>query len=305
MLFELCPFVINQGRYREAKALLDECVEILAFHQRSSPWFYFNALNYYAVYLLHIKDFEAAQKILEHTIDLTLAAMKPEPNVTFRLSPADVNLLQFVMHMNLAFLLMEMQDLAQAKRQLDDADTLLPFLSKGTRATWGDYYLGICALWEFHSGRFAEAAKEIARAVNPDEPVCLRVRAKLHLVRQEFVEAGLILRASQAAERRLGTLHRPGLLELTLDLAESLFGQGKHDEAFTALQEARAIAKDFDLPADDSWRKSLAGWLSRARRLGKVDVSASLEDELRKMPPSTSHAVTILEKLRGLPQSQG
>ena len=50
---------------------------------------------------------------------------------------------QFLLHMNLAFLFMEMQELAEAEQQLLEADALLPLLTKRTRAGWHDHYLTI------------------------------------------------------------------------------------------------------------------------------------------------------------------
>jgi tetratricopeptide (TPR) repeat protein len=305
MLCELAMYAKNQGRYQEGLALYEESVEILSQHLASQPLDYFTVLNNYGICFIYLKDYEAAQKILEKAIDLTFAARKREANRLVRMQLQQVQMFQFVLHLNLAFLFMEMQELAEAELQLREADGLLPMLPKRTQRSWHDHYVAICALWEFESGKFAEAKSEVAQARNADYPVCLRVRAKLHMVRQEFAEAEQVLRKYQDEQRKQGTLHRPELLQPTLEFAESLYGQGKHDDTFASLQEARTIVADFALPPDAAWRKVLETWLRRARELGKPEVAASLEADLLRMPATANQAVTILEKFRIHPQTAG
>jgi tetratricopeptide (TPR) repeat protein len=258
---------------------------------------YFIALNNYGICFIHPKDYEGAQRILYKAIDLSLAARKRGPDGIF-IPLGQVRLLQLVLHLNLAFLLMDMHELAEAELQLREADELIPLVSKRAVAAWHDHYVGICALWEYESGKFAAAENELAKAKNPDFPSCLRVRAKLHIVRQEFAEAETLLRKYQDAERKKGTLHRPDLLGATLDFAESLFGQGKHDDAFAALEEARSIAADYALPADATWRQTLENWRGRAHEIGKADMAESLAADLHKMPAPEPWAILILDKLR-------
>jgi len=64
------------------------------------------------------------------------------------------------------------------------------------------------------------------------------------------------------------------------------------------LQDARAIAADFALPADEAWRKALADWLKRVREIGKADVAASLQADLQALPMKMEQRVTILDKFR-------
>lgn len=298
MLCELAMFVKNQGRFQEALALYEESVAILEKKLAASPFEYFVALNNYGICFIQLRDYQAAQRILEKAIDLTLSVRKREGDRSAVMPLGQVQMVQFVLHLNLAFLLMEMREMREAELQLRDADALMPLLSKRTRAAWYDHYVGICALWEFESGKFAAAEDELAQAGNPDFPSCLRVRAKLHLVRQEFAEAERLLRRYQETERKKGTLHRPDLLKATLDLAEALFGQGKHDDAVAALQEARSIVADYALPADDAWRRTLESWRDRARELGKANLAESLAADLHKMPAPTPQAIAILDKLR-------
>jgi tetratricopeptide (TPR) repeat protein len=295
MLFELAMYAKNQGRYQEGLALYEECVEILSKHE---PLDYFTALNNYGICFISLKDFEAAQRILEKAIDLTLGVRKRQQNSLVKMPLHTVQWFECILRMNLVFLLMEMHELAEAELQLRQADAILPLLSKRTQAAYFDHYVGICALWEFKSGKLAEAASEIAEARNPDYSVCLSVRAKLHIVGQEFALAEQLLRKYQNEVLKKGILRRPDLLDHTLDLAEALFGQRKHDDAFASLQEARSIVADFAMPADDAWRKALATWHQRATELGRTKLAASLDMELAQAMATPNPAITILDKFR-------
>jgi len=235
-------------------------------------------------------------------MDLSLTARKREADQVVTMPLTQVQLLQFVLHLNLAFLFMEMHELGEAELQLRETDALVPMLGKRVAAQWHDHYVAMCALWEYESGSFANAEVEIVRATNPDYLACLPIRAKLHRVRQEFAQAEELMRRYQAEERKRGTLHRPELVKQTLEFAEALFGQGKHDDAFAAFEEARKIVADFGLPFDADWQQKLQPWLRRARELGKLDVVASLESELQKAPAALEHGVTILDKLRVKPK---
>jgi tetratricopeptide (TPR) repeat protein len=298
MLCELAMFVKLQGRMDEALALYEESVSIMSEHQEKEPLDYFVVLNNYGICFIQLKDYERAQSILEKAIDLTFAARKREGDSMVVMPLQHVQLLQFVLHLNLAFLLMEMRELAEAEQQLREADALAPLLAKPFHAAWHNHYIAICALWEFESGKFAAAEAELAEADNPDYPPCLRAQAKLHMVRQEFAEAEALFRKYQHEEGKKGTLHLPDKLKPTLEYGECLFEQGKHDAAFAELKEARSIVVDFKLPPDETWRRDLAIWLQRARELNKAELIVSLEEELRKIPTTLEQRVTILEKLR-------
>jgi hypothetical protein len=106
------------------------------------------------------------------------------------------------------------------------------------------------------------------------------------------------LRKRIAHYDRIGTSNRPLLLDTRIDLAEALFGQAKHDEAFASFAEARSIVADFALPADHAWRKALATWLQRAKDLGRTELAAALEKELAQVSATPMQAITILEKFR-------
>lgn len=110
----------------------------------------------------------------------------------------------------------------------DTLDKIVPMLSKSAMAGWYDHYVGICALWEFESGHFAEVENVLTQGDNADYYVLLRIRVKLCLVRQDYPQAEKLSRQYQEVERKKGLLHRPELLKMTLDFAEALFGQGKH-----------------------------------------------------------------------------
>ena len=301
MLCELGIFARLQGRMAESLELGEESVEILAQNLATEPFQYFVALNNYGICFIHLKDHATAQSILVKAVDLMLAVRKREADKLTAMPLKSVQLLQFVLHLNLAFLFIEMNELAEAEGHLREADVILPMLAKRLRADWHDHYIAMCGLWEFESGSYAHAEGELARALNPNYPPCLRLRARLHLARQDFAQAELVQRAYFVEESKKGTLHRPDLVKATLELAESLFGQAKQDEAFASLQEARSIVADFALPADAEWRRTQEKWLQRARELDKADVIAELEAELQKTPTAAEQRITILEKFRAQP----
>jgi tetratricopeptide (TPR) repeat protein len=302
MLFELAGYAKNQGRYPEAKALFEECVEILGLHQRSAPMDYFVSLNNYAIYFIHLRDHAAAQRILEKVLDLTLMTKKSSDDVAL---PFQIPGIELLLHLNLVFLFIEMRELAVSQHHLQAADSIIVGLNKRGRARFHDQHVAMRALWKHASGQFADAGSEVEKAHDPDYVTCLRVRAQLHLIRQEFSAAEQLLGKYFDQEKKKGPLHRPELRDQTLDLAECLFGQGKHEPAFLASQEARAIVADFALPLDAGWRKTLEAWLQRARELGKADEIAALDAELQKIPAKATQAVTILEKFRIHPQTAG
>jgi tetratricopeptide (TPR) repeat protein len=304
MLFELAAFVQNQGRYPEAKALLHECVEILSVNQRAYPMDYFVGLNNYAIYFIHLRDYAAAQSTLEKVLDLTLATKKGA-NQKIVVLPHQIRELEFVLHLNLVFLFIQMRELAEAAFHMEEADAVLPGLAKRSRARLYDHYVAFRSLLVHASGRLDEADREIQKAKNPEYGACLRVRAKLHLERAEFPEAEQLLRKYLDQERKKGSLHRPDLLVHTLEFAESMFGQGKHEAAIATLMEACSIAADFELPADAAWRKTLETWLQRARELGKADVVAALNTEIQRVLSTSNQDVTILEKFRVPPRARG
>jgi hypothetical protein len=126
----------------------------------------------------------------------------------------------------------------------------------------------------------------------------LRVNARLHLARQEFVQAEELLRKYQAAEKKKGTLHRPDLLKSALDFAESLYGQAKHEKALAAFQEARSTAADFAVPADAEWGATLEIWRKRAEGLSRVELAKALEKEIAQIAAMPSKAITILQKFQ-------
>ncbi|MBI1830412.1 MAG: hypothetical protein HYR84_03065 [Planctomycetes bacterium] len=305
MLLEIAMYVKNQGRYPEMLALYDECVTILEKHVVAEPLIYFLALNNYGICFIHLRDFATAQKILEKALDLTLATRSHEADSLQRTPLERVHLFQLVLHLNLAFLFMEMRELKEAESHLREADAIVPLLAKNALKGWYDHYVGICALWEFEAGNFAEVEIVLAQADNPDYYVHLRVRARLCLVQQEYAQAEKLTRQFQDLERKKGTLHRPELLKMTLDFAECLFGQGKHEEAWSAFQEARSIVADFGLPTDRVWRSALETWLRRARELGKTEVAALMENELQRAPANVDGQIMILEKLRARREAPG
>jgi Tetratricopeptide repeat len=298
MLFELAGYVKNQGRYPESQQLFEECIEILSEQPRSLD--YLIALNNYAIYFIHLRDHAAAQGILEKVLDLTLVKKKTDENHIGRM-PHMVLQIELVLHLNLVFLFIEMKALGEAQDHMDEADAICVGMNKHSSKLWRDHYIAMRALLMFALGRFADSSSELDKAGNREYGACLRIRARHHLLRREFAQAEPVLRKYLALERKKGSLHRPELRDHSLDLAECLFGQGRHDEAFTALLEATAIAADFSLPPENCWRQSMETWLHRAKTMDRIDVAASLAAELQKMPATPQQGIMISEKLRVRP----
>ena len=297
MLLELASYVKNQGRYPDAKALFEECIDILGRRWQSNPMDYFIALNNYAVYLIDVCDFMAAQNTLEKVLDLALF-WKKGPGAQSVATENSVRLAETCFHLNLVFLFVRMDAPAEARDHLEEADAIVPKLTRQQEATLGDYHRAVAALLLYAEGRFADAAGQLRDVKNQDHLLGLHVRAKLHLVAREFSQAEQVLHKLFDLERDKGSAHRPGLQDHTMDLAESLFGQGKVDDAFAALQKARAIVADFALPTTTAWRQALIRWLQRAQELGRTDAVASLETELQQAPAASDHGITISTRLR-------
>jgi len=297
MLLELAAYVKNQGRYREAKALFEESIDIFAQRWRSNPIDYFVALNNYAVYLIDVCDFVPAQNTLEKVLDLTLF-WKKGPGAGSAGVRHSVPVTEACLHLNLVFLFVQMDALDEAADHLEEADKIVPKLTKQQRAALGDFCHAIRGHFLYAQGSFVNAAHELDKVKNQDYPPCLHVRAKLHLVGREFPQAEQLLRRFFGVEGKKGSVHRPDLRDHTMDLAESLFGERKYDEAFSTLQEARAIVADFALPLGTSWQRALARWVLRAKELGRTDLLASLENDLQQILPESERRITISTRLR-------
>ena len=299
MLLELTDYLKNLGRCSEAKAFFEESVEIFGREWQSSPVEYLIALNNQAVFLIDLQDFAGAQRILEKVLDLTLfwskGGIKPAAPVY------TVQSIELILHLNLVVLCMRVEELAPAADHLEEADALFGKFTNAQQRQWSDYYRGVRALLLHAQGRFTMAANELDTAKNPENLICMSVRAKLNMERRDFSQAEQLLRKCLEMEGKQGSVHRPELRDYVMDLAESLFGQSKYDEAFEALEEAQAITHDFLLPATSSWRKTLADWLHRAQHLGRTADIALLEADLQKMSAIPEQAITISPKLRITP----
>jgi tetratricopeptide (TPR) repeat protein len=193
---------------------------------------------------------------------------------------------------------LEMHEPREAELHLRDADALAPLLSPKLRQQWHDHYIAMCALWEFEAGNIAQAEKEVETANNPDYSACLRIRAKLCMVRQEFGKAVKLLRKYRAEEKKRGTLHRPDLLRAAIDYAEALYGDGKHAEAIAAFEEAHSIVVDFKMPSDAEWGKTLETWLPRVRAAQRAELAEAMTKEIGQILTTPSKAITILDKFK-------
>jgi tetratricopeptide (TPR) repeat protein len=289
MLNELALYAKKQGRFSAAKALLEECIEIPIQNWNFARVSYFAVLKNYAVYYMDVRDYAAAQRIWEHVLDVIPVLKKDN---------LDGQWVEWWLHLDLGALFIEMDELAESTCHFQIAEQLFQGLTKSQQANNVDYYCTIRALCMCALGKYENASAELKMVKNLDLPRCIWVRAKVHLGRHEFLQAEQLVRKFCDLERKNGSVHRPELVPRYLDLSESLFGQGKHDEAFLALQEGRAIVADFQLRPNPAWRKALAAWLQRAKELGRLDEIEALEADLQSIATKSDQAITISSRLR-------
>jgi tetratricopeptide (TPR) repeat protein len=190
-----------------------------------------------------------------------------------------------------------MEEVGLAADHLEGADALFGKLVKPQRQLV-DWVRGIRALLLHAQGRFEAASGELDEIQDQEGLMCLSVRAKLCLARGDFSQAERLLRKYLGLAGKYGPGHRPDVREQVLDLAESLLGGGKPDEAFDALEEARAITRDFALPTTPAWRRALADWLRRARDSSRTADAARLEAESEALLVSPQQAITVSPKFR-------
>jgi tetratricopeptide (TPR) repeat protein len=295
MFVEVGNYLKQVGRFSEVKVLFEEAVEILAKQWKSRPQVYLVALNNLAIYFMDVQDYAAAQRILEKVIDLMLFWEKG--GIDGRGADLANPSVKLGVHLNLIVLFMRMEESALAADHLEQADSLFAKLIKPQRE-FADMYCGVRALVLCAQGQLEAAAKELAHVHDRDSVACLSVRAKLALARGEFSQAEELMRQCLDLAGKWSSMHRPDLREQVLKLAESLFGQNKHDEAFSVLDEARAISRDFSLPDTAAWRKTLTAWLHRAQQLSRTAAVASLEADLQGASVAPEQAITISPKLR-------
>ena len=299
MLAELSRYVMYQGRRNEALDLITESSRILSIYQREEPMSYFLALISSAYFFLHVKKFDEAQRIFEKILDGIPTLKMREPVRTESIPFGSLDL-ERSLHLELAGLFIYAGELDEAKHCLQAAESLI---GKPSFQRRNEPFLALKCFLHIALGQHAEAANVLESAHKRFSEGLLPARVAVQLTGGQYKEAEQTLLRFFESMRKVGTLHRPGLEGWKLDLAESLFGQAKHDDAFASLQEARSIVADFALPADAAWRKTLEKWLQRTRELGRAEVAASLEAELQAMPAMANQAITILERFRLHPQA--
>jgi tetratricopeptide (TPR) repeat protein len=295
MLTQLAMYLGCVGRHEEALAFHQEAIAILEpLRLKRVAWF-LSAINNYALYLTQCRRFAEALAVFEKLVDLVPIVKKP--NAAGR-AGFQTETFEMVFRTNMAALLMELGEMKEARLQLEAADELLPNVGKRDVAFVSEVALMYWCLWKCAAGLHAEAENDLQRAHDPELRSFLRARASICMARGEYEKAERLARKALAGPDVIGPLHRPESVPYYLDVAESIHGQGRADEAFLTFQKARSIFADFALPPDAAWRKSLETWLQRARQLGKADVAASLEAELQAIPATANQAITILEKFR-------
>jgi tetratricopeptide (TPR) repeat protein len=296
MLIVLADYLKGLGRFSEAIACYEQAVEALEPHLQSSPMYYFIALNNLSAYFIDVENYADAQRFLETLLVLSLVWTKGGIKADAHASQA----VDLVLHLNLVLLFVRLEELPLAAMHLQEADAL--FRKHARPQKWlADGYRGVRALLLLAQGRDTLAADELSKVQDPENLTCLAARAKLRLARGEFTQAERLLRKYLRLVGKRGSTHRPDVRRQVLDLAECLFGSGKYDEAFCALEEARAITRDFPLPASNSWRKAMAEWLRRAQQLGRITDIAWLEDEVRAASKVPEQTITISPRLRICP----
>jgi tetratricopeptide (TPR) repeat protein len=301
MICVLAGFLADQGRRNEAEVLFEECIETLSQQKGWRRLSLFIALNNYSVFLINFKEFGHATQVLENAIDLIPTLRKVSPATVLMNQGMQVEELELILQLKLVDLFFHFNELSEARFHLEDADSLFLRLASRGKSRYWDLLKAKRCLWRCKNGNYEEAWIECEGIKSPR--FLSSIKTKVFLARKDFDLAEQQIRIFLAIEWKARPLHHPNLLEPTLDLTEALFGQGKHEDAFASLQEARSIVADFALPPDAAWRKTLETWLRRARELGKADVAASLEAELQAMPAMANQAITILEKFRLPPQA--
>lgn len=297
MLCELARYSEGQGRRTQAATLHHEAIDILVGHADVQPGHYLVALNNYALFCMNGKDYAAAETTLEKLIDFIPLAKKLGNDKALS-ATHDVLVLDFLFHLNLAQLLIGISEFKEAGLHIQETEAIFSQIQKEKQAELSTVMLCLRPAWHSAMGEFEKAWHDCEGAADPKSPVLWLVRAKVALSHGQHAEAERFLRDSLKMAQKMGTMHRPELLEININLSEALFGQAKHDDAFASLQEARSIVTDFALPPDAAWKKTLETWLERARELGKAGLAASLDAELQHIPATANQAITILEKFR-------
>jgi tetratricopeptide (TPR) repeat protein len=298
MLEAIAEYLGNQGRSKEARAAFDECIETLERYVKSSPMDYFVALNNYAVFLLYHKEYEASQRILERVLDLALATKKRNDGVV-TVTDAQLLLIQFILHINLVCIFLEMEEIAAMRYHLRGAEGFFNALPKGPRKQFQDHFLALRARCLFERRKVDAAWDMLEDALDPHHMNILRIRGRLHLHEGEYAEAESYFAHYEAEQSKICVAHHPQHLELRVYLAECQYHLGKFDAAFASIEKARSLIADFALPRDERWREKLQPWHDRAVQHGKMELANAIAEELRRTLTANETAVVVLERFRG------
>lgn len=308
MQWELIGYLISQGRWQEARALAEECVAILSLHPSENRDNYLLAVQHFSVFLVASKDYQSAQRLLDEGMEAILMLKKPGGEGGGKAAGAAggpaLEGWDFALQSVLAYLLIEAGDLGHAECRLREVEAAYSRFDARGKNSYQDSLFLLRAHWHCAAGQGERAKHWCDQArVGTSDIFDVRVRAQVEFRRQNYVGAEQMLRDHLEMQGRLGTARRPDLLPHRVTLADALFHQSKHDDAFASFEEARAIVADFALPADDAWRKALATWLQRAKDLGRTELATSLEKELAQASATRVQAITILDKFRIRPRA--
>jgi predicted negative regulator of RcsB-dependent stress response len=233
-------------------------------------------------------------------LDLALSAKKGVDGNAAAITITDSQLqtIQFVLHLNLVCVFLEMQETEAMRYHLFEADSYFDTLTKSYRKQFHDHLIALRARCLFERKKYEAAWKQLDEAVDPRNLNIMRMRGRLHLHDGEYAEAETWLSRYDEGHRRICVAHHPQHLDLRLHLAEGQYHQNKVDAAFASLAEARSLVADFSLPRGAKWRNKLQPWLERTEQHGMADLANVIAAELRQTSPASETAIMVLERFR-------
>jgi tetratricopeptide (TPR) repeat protein len=298
ILCELASYLDASEKPKEAAAMARECVPILDAAKSAEPHWCGYGLNQCAVFEIRARRFDKAQEILEKSFDCAILAKHPASNRKSTSSD------EVTLHLNLAYLFIQMNAIPEADHQLNEAECRLKELPYGFRRKAEDVLYQLLAERELIFSNMESAADHLEKVQNKDTMTYQRVRAKLHFACKEYSEAAELL-AQLLYVQSKHFASRPILLDSFLIYAEANFALGRQEYAFGGLKAMLAIMFINGIPRDAKWREVVETWLPRARELGQTEVLGRLETEARRMVDQPYQNVTVIERFRVQPEPRG
>lgn len=292
MLILLATYLGNQGRPTEATRLYEEAAAILEARADARPWDYFVSLNNHAVIHIDLKNWHVGREMLEKLQDVTLDVKKQASEEPNRFAATDTRAVDFMIHVNLARIYLDLEQNAEAGRQLASAESLLEVLNKKDQAVMHDTLLCMRGECELLAGREEACRRILDQAQDSMSPSCIRLRARLFLRAGNWSACAQELAQFQHAQRKVMASRHPIFADVLLDEAECAYNLGDGDKGFALLGDARGLASVFEMPRPAAWRRSLAPWIERATQSGRSDLARELATEAQ---PDPVEATSIME----------